>query len=113
MAATLSLRAGERSTYVITATYEDEDGNPITPTTATWTLTDGEGKVVNSRLDVAIAAPSTSDDIVLQGDDLVCISRRDETRILTMEITYTSALGAGLPCTAQVSFRVANFVKVV
>lgn len=111
--ATLSGVAEEGSTYIIRATWYDEDDTAVTPNTATWTLTNGDGIVVNSREDETIATPSTYNDIVLGADDLRCSSNRDETRVLITEYTYDSDAGADLPGTAQVSFMVQRIQTVV
>lgn len=112
MPATLSLAAVEQSTYKITVTYKDEDGSGVVPNNASWTLTDGDGKVINARSDVAIAVPGLTNDIVLQGVDLTCRSGQDETRIVTVSIDYDSGLSTGLPCKEQVSFIVRNLKAV-
>ena len=36
---TLAEEAVERSTYVVTLSFEDEDGMAVAPSTLTWTLT--------------------------------------------------------------------------
>lgn len=111
--ATLTTKAEEGSTYVITATYYDEDDNAVTPDSVAWTLTDGDGTVVNSRENEAIAVPSTSNDIVLGADDLRCSSGRDETRVLILEYVYDSSAGSNLTGTAQASFIVQKIQTVV
>ena len=112
MPATLALAAVEQSTYKITVTYKDEDGRWVVPNTASWTLTDGDGKVINARSDVAIAVPGLTNDIVLQGADLACRSGQDETRIVTVSIEYDSGAGLDLPCKEQVSFPLKNLKAV-
>jgi hypothetical protein len=111
--ATLTTKADEASTYVVRATYYDDNNSAVTPTSVTWTLTDGDGNVVNSRQDISIVAPSTYNDIVLGATDLRCHSTKDETRNLIVEYIYTSTTGAGLPGTAQVSFIVQKIQKVI
>ena len=86
----------EGSTYIVKLTYYDEDGVAETPATMTWTLTDRSGTVINSRSDIAIAAPSTSNNIVLSGADLT-IGAGGAERVLMAEGTYNSTLGNGLP----------------
>ena len=95
--------ATERGTYVITASFYDESEAAVTPNSVTWTLTDGYGKVVNSRSAVA-ATPSTSVDIVLSGDDLDLDD--GEQRILRVDADYDSTYGSGLPLISSVSFLV-------
>jgi len=88
----------EGSSFKVTATFYDESGNAVAPATMTWTLTDEDGSVVNSREDIAITDPSSTESILLQGDDLVVDGNDDVKRIVTFEGTYTSAdFGAGLP----------------
>lgn len=111
--AQLTTKAEEGSTYIIRATYYDEDGNAVTPATVTWTLTNGDGDIVNSREDISISTPSTYNDIVLGAADTKCSSFKDETRKLILEYTYDSAAGTGLPGTAQVSFIVQKILTVI
>ena len=73
----------------------DEDGVSEVPTAVTWDLTDRFGTVINSRHDVAIAVPAATNDIVLAGADLT-IGAGGPERVMLVEATYTSALGAGL-----------------
>uniref|UniRef100_A0A6M3KYW2 Uncharacterized protein n=1 Tax=viral metagenome TaxID=1070528 RepID=A0A6M3KYW2_9ZZZZ len=111
--ASLTTKADEGSTYVVRATYYDEDSNAVTPDSVVWTLTDGDGAIVNSREDVSIAVPSTYNDIVLGAADLKCSSGKDETRVLMLEYVYDSSAGNNLPGTAQVSFIVQKLQTVV
>jgi len=101
----LSTKAKKNGTFVITVDFTDEDGSTLTPTTMTWTLSNPAGETVNSRVDVNIESPSSSEDIVLSGDDLaIPESSREVLRVLTLEGTYTSSYGAGLPFKDQVHF---------
>ena len=59
----------DKSTFVITVRFFDEDEVAMTPVTATWTLTKLNGTVINSRSAVSIT-PATSANIVLSGADL-------------------------------------------
>jgi hypothetical protein len=106
MGTQLTVAAGENSTYVVRLTFTDEDGAAETPATITWTLTDRAGTVVNSRLDVAVAAPASTVDIVLSGNDLALAGYSGMRRILTVEATYSSALGASLPLRAECWFHI-------
>lgn len=110
--ATLATKADEGSTYIIRATYYDDNGTAVTPDSVTWTLTDGDGIIVNSREDVSIVSPSTYNDIVLGEDDLRCKSNQDEVRVLVMEYVYDSTSGSNLVGKAQVSFVVHNMQRV-
>lgn len=112
MAILLSTPALERSTYVVTVSFADEDGAAVVPTSGTWTLTDGSGTVVNSRADVSLAPLAASKEIVLSGDDLALNTGRAEWRILTVTATYISTLGTDLPLNEEVRFLVADLAGV-
>ena len=113
MAVRLTEVADEESTYVVTAAFTDEDGTTITPDTLTWTLTQTDGTVVNSRSAVVVASPAASEDIVLKGDDLAILEgERMEERIVTIEATYSSGLGSGLPLKSEIHFHVRNLKAV-
>jgi hypothetical protein len=113
MPATLSTKAVEQSTYIVTASFTDEDGGVVVPDSLQWSLVDEFGDAVNGRKDVSVTSPQSSEDIVLSGDDLVIDAGRDEqTRWLVIEGTYTSTAGSGLPIKDQVEFIVTNLRKV-
>lgn len=105
--------AVEGSSCAITAAFTDEAGDPVAPLTLAWTLTDTEGNVINSRQDVAITTPESSETIVLSGNDLEFTEAEKDAveedfvlRVLTIEGTYNSDLGTGLPIRDQVTFAV-------
>ena len=99
--------ATEQSSFKVEATFYDESGNAVAPDTMTWTLTDLDGSVVNSREDEVIAAPSSTESILLQGDDLAVDGNDPVKRIVTFEGTYTSAeFGAGLPLKDESVFTI-------
>ncbi len=108
-----AIEAKEKSTIAITASFEDEDGNDVTPTEATWTLTDDNGAVINSREQVDIGSLSTSVTVVLSGDDLQILSaeasENNATRRFLIEATYDSSLGSDLPLKNSCVFPVRNF----
>ena len=116
MATILTVNAQERSTYVITVAFKDEDGQDVIPTSAAWTLTDEDGTVINSRQDVAITPLAASSDIVLTGADLAVdtgFAGAAQERTFTVEAVYTSSLGSGLTLTAACRFNVENLIAVV
>jgi hypothetical protein len=95
--------AVERSTFLLTATFRNDRGEAVTPEVASWTLTDGTGEVINSRLNVAITNPASEETIVLAGADLEMFTERDrELRFLTLKWTYDS----GKPGRALAEFYV-------
>lgn len=108
MAVLLTEHAIERGTYAITVSWSDEDGDPVTPTAATWTLHDREGTTINGRDDVTISGLSTSNTIVLSGADLALPDIRDRYRAVTVEFTYSSLLGTGLPSKQEIGFYIDN-----
>lgn len=99
--------ATEQSSYKVTVTFYDESGNAVAPDTMTWTLTDEDGSVVNSREDEVITTPSSTENILLQGDDLAIDGNDPIKRVVTFEGTYTSAeFGAGLPLIDESVFTI-------
>jgi len=62
-------RAG--GTGFVDITFRDEDDNLVVPNSATWTLTNENGRIINGRQAVAIAALAEEITIVLFGDDLI------------------------------------------
>lgn len=101
----LSTVANEKSVYWITVTYLDEDNNAMGTIAATWTLTDLDGNLINSREDVNIADPDAA--IELTGDDLAVDGNDIVQRVLTLEGTYTSVTyGAGKPFKFQIKFPI-------
>jgi len=102
--------AVERSTFVVRASFFDEDDGEIIPDTLKWTLQDDQEVVINSKEDVVISIPDHEVDIVLSGADLILRDQRNvsEVRRLIIMATYTSTLGAGLPLNEGVEFLVYN-----
>lgn len=102
----LTVEAVERSTYVVTLSFTDEDANAAAPDELKWTLTTLSGVVVNGRADV-IVTPAATVTIVLKGDDLQILDWQDDgKRLLTVEGTYTSDAGTGLPINEEYEFTV-------
>lgn len=110
MPATLETNAIEEGTYIITASFTDEDGEAVVPDAVAWTLTDRLGNVINDREDV-VFTPATSVEIVLTGDDLA-IGTRGSLRIVTIEGTYDSDAGSGLHLKDEVRFQIDNLTHV-
>lgn len=100
MAETLSDEALEDSTFVVTATFTDEDEAAVTPQTIEWSLKDENGNVVNSR-SAESETPGTSIDILLSGDDLDPGTATVGKVLLTVTATYNSTLGNDLPLMGQ------------
>lgn len=104
----LTTDAPEKGTFPVDLAFTDENGDAVSPDTLTWTLTDMDGTVINSREDVAVSSPSSSETITLSGDDLALSSEDSEyeERMLIIKGTYTSDLGSGLPLRGGVIFSV-------
>ena len=103
--------AVEESTYIVTMNFLDENDDPVAPATALWTLSDEDGATINSRLDVVLSGLAAEMTVVLSGDDLalsVGFTGNAEKRIFTVEATYNSSLGVGLPLRDQLEFPVYN-----
>jgi hypothetical protein len=111
----LDIVAKEKSTLKVTVAFTDEDGNAVTPTALTWTLTDSAGTVINDREDEEVATPGASNAIALSGNDLAIQSGEAGTyveRRILVEAVYTSDLGAGLPLKWAGAFLVENLAGV-
>lgn len=105
----LTDKAVERSTFVLTISFYDENGELVTPTSATWTLTDSAGDIINSREDVTISSLSSTVNVVLSGLDLALSdSVSDPVRKMLVKGAYNSTLGTGLPLRDQITFEIDN-----
>jgi len=111
MATMLSVRAVEKSTYIVTTVFTDEADAAVTPLTVTWSLTDADGTVINDRLDVS-ETPASTVNIVLTGDDLSIPDSTKLIRIVTVEATYDSDYGTGLYLKKAAVFNVENLLSV-
>ena len=103
----LTLHAKEESTYVVNAEFSDEDDATVAPSAADWTLQDSGGLVINSRKDVAITIPESSEDIVLSGDDLAFQSAESGEKVLrelSVEYVYSSTLVTDSPGSLSIYF---------
>lgn len=101
MSTRLSVRAVDRSTYVVTAAFTDAAGDAVVPNSVTWTLTDVNKAVVNSREDES-ETPAASLDIVLSGAD---IDHDDGAlRRVVVDAEYDSTEGSGLPLRGVAEF---------
>jgi len=109
----LTATAMETGTYLVTLTFTDENGVAMTPTAVTWSLYDPDGTVVNSRLNVAVTAPTPVTTIVLTGADLALTAGLlYEDRVFAVTATYTSATHGALTLRDSVTFRVHKLVLV-
>lgn len=113
---TLSGTAVEESTYVITATFTDSAGSAVVPNTLKWSLSDFNGTLINNRGTVNVGTPGTSNTIVLSGDDLALLTGEATNeiawRLFTVQATYTSTEGSGLPLNDEYAFKLRPLVRI-
>jgi len=105
----------EKSSVAVTIKFRDRDNQPITPTSATWILTDISGTVVNNRSGEAISSLATQVEIMLSGDDLEIQSGETGDavyRVFTIQATYNSDLGNGKKLTDYLQFPLRNLVAI-
>lgn len=104
--------ARDRGSYIEQVDFTDESGAPVTPISATWSLTDGNGAIINSRQDVTITGLASTIYIALSGDDLAYNptgTRTDNMRTLVVKATYLSSLtGTQLPLNKAVRFNITD-----
>lgn len=113
MSVALPTRANEKSTYIVTVLFTDENDDAVSPNVPlTWSLIDINGAIVNNRDGVGIT-PATSVDIVLTGDDLAILPiDGGYVRRVLIEGTYDSDAGSDLPIKEEAKFTVQNLVGV-
>lgn len=107
--------ATDRSSYYVTLDFFDEAGTPVSPTSAKWTLTDGNGDIINLRDSVVIPNPvGIKTTIALWGADLAAgVTRADNTRNITVEATYVSVTTSDeKPLNKAVQFMVTDIPAV-
>lgn len=115
MPTNITTYANENGTYVVNIQPTDEDGDAVTPKTLTWTLTDEDGSVINSRQDVTISSLSTSMDVILSGADLAIQAGETDPVVLrkfAIKGTYDSSLGNDLPLTDEATIGINNLAAI-
>jgi len=107
----LTVKPNECSTYVIEVTFLGVDSVGFTPATCIWSLSTPTGTIVNLRNRVSESVISGVHNFVLTGDDLTYdVGSGDGIRVFTVEGTYDSDYGTGLPFREQVQFTVLDTV---
>lgn len=111
---TLAEAAIEEGTKAFEVSFTDEDGNPVSPTTAIWSLTkDDKTTIVNDRTDIAITTPGTTETILLSGADLALeAGELYGWRYLVIEGTYNSSLGSDLPFKDHLFFAIRDIAAI-
>ena len=102
----------ERSTVALVASFRDEVNELITPTVINWSLTDGDGNVINERDEIDVV-PHNEITVVLSGDDLALIAGDDGRRQVIIRATYDGTLGEDLPIVGVLEFTVRNVPGIV
>ena len=104
--------ARDRGSYIEQVDFTDESGAAVTPISATWSLTDGNGAIVNTRKDIAVTGLNSTVYIAMSGADLAYNptgTRTDNERILVVKATYLSSLtGTQLPLNKAVKFAISD-----
>ena len=111
MVTTLRETATENSTYVVSVSFANEDGNAVTPASAVnWRLIDSVGTQISSGQETAAATVT----IVLTGANIVISNTERRTEFLTLVVntTYDSAAGNGLTLVDTARFQVVNVLDV-
>jgi hypothetical protein len=112
MAATIiTTHAREQNSFVITLDFTDETGLANTPIALTWTLSDMDGNVVNSRSAASATTIATTSTIVMVGSDTVIIAGQTNERLLLIEWTYNSSYGSAMVGKAQAILTIDELVN--
>jgi hypothetical protein len=107
-----ALKAVEESTFVLTASFIDENDLPVTPNAGlVYTLTDEAGNIINDLENMPLT-PDTNVDILLFGDDLSIGYAKKAKLIILVEGSYDSTLGNNLPLKDSCTFTVEGLLKI-
>lgn len=100
----------ERSTYLLTVSFFDEDDAPVTPSFATYRI-DDESRRTNIQPAAVISPLSTTAELEITSEQNAILRPRSisEVRTVTVEYDY----GAGRHGTAQYKYRLLNLYGVV
>jgi hypothetical protein len=101
----------ERSTVVLTVAFLDDEGEPVTPTAATYRVDDKANRR-NIVPPTSVGSLSSSVDIEITSDqNFIIRSRRDyEIRTVTVEFDYDGGTKHG---TAEYNYKLVNLYGVV
>lgn len=105
--------AVEHSTFIVKIQFYDEENTPVIPETFFWTLTRGNGAVINDRENISRVVAATEETLLLSGDDLAIFPGDDYQRILTIHGTYYSTLGEDIfPFADELYFQITNLKNI-
>jgi hypothetical protein len=110
---TLSTAATNRATYPVLVTFTDSNGDTVEPTSvvsATWSLTDEYGNIINNREDIEINLSTSPVYIILSGDDIDI--ENSSVRYVTVDSIFNSDIyGNGLSNREQAKFLIGDWVE--
>jgi hypothetical protein len=112
MPAIITTHARERNNYVVTINITDEAGSACVPDILTWTLSDMDGNIINSRSAASATTIATTCTIVMVGSDLTIVSGQTNERLLLVEWIYDSTYGNDLVGKEQATFIIDELLKV-
>jgi hypothetical protein len=100
----------ERSTVVITATFTDEDGDPVTPDSATYRI-DDEAARTNIQPATIIGSLDSSVELVVTDEQNAILKPRSKSELRTVTVEWDYATDKH--GTAQFKYRLLNLYGVV
>ena len=104
MAINLTTKAKDRSTYIVTIDFLDETDTPVVPKSATWTLSNETGDIVNDREGETFDPLAASVDLALSGLDTAYALGR--ARYLKVHAVYDSVVENDLPIIEEAIFEI-------
>lgn len=101
----------ERSTVLITVTFTDDNGDPVTPSSATYRVDDRASRTAILAA-TSIGSLSTSVDLTITSEQNAIVRPRKafEVRTVTVEFDYDGSTKHG---TAQYEYKLVNLYGVV
>lgn len=105
--------ANERSAFPIAVSFLDENGDPVTPTAATYRI-DNEASKTAILPATSFPSLAASVDLWITSDQNFIVKPRakSEIRTVTVQYTYESENGP-TPATAQYKYKLVNLYGVV
>lgn len=118
---TLTTEGSEGSGYALpTITFQDTDGNDVTPTAITWTLSDDYGNIINDR-DAEAITPDASVHIALVAADTTAVGQDEKDsdyfyRRVLIAFIYNTTIGGtaynNYPGKIEYRIKIQNFKNV-
>jgi hypothetical protein len=94
----------DRGTKIVTITFYDENDQIVQPTSATWTLVDEYGRVINNHNRDPVSPIANTYDITLYNDDHAY--QDGDKRHLIIEAIYDNGVVADLTMKQQATWEV-------